>query len=129
MGYMRHNAVIVTAAGDVMRGERDGVPAPDVEAFRQSLPEKWRRLVTGPVRSVMEDYVTFAFLPDGSHEGWDDSNLGDELRQRFLDLFTFAHEDGSTPFDVLDVRFGGDVDEDFEPAVIATLGPRTTACG
>jgi hypothetical protein len=134
MGYTRHNAVIVTAAGAVMRGERRDVPvpAPDVEAFRESLPEKWRRLVTGPVRSVAEDYETWAFLPDGSKEGWEDSRLGDEFRQRFIDLFAFAHEDGSSPFDVLviDARFGGDEPgAECEPELIVKANPRTTATG
>ena len=130
MGYMRHNAVIVTADGYAMKG-RAGFPAPDVDAFRQSLPAKWQHLVIGPVPSVINDYVSFAFLPDGSKEGWDDSDAGDEYRQQFTDLFSFAHEDGSTPFDVLviDARFGGDgpVPED-GPQAIVTLNPHATAC-
>jgi hypothetical protein len=68
MGYMRHSAVVVTAAGYAMEG-RVGAPAPDVEAFRNSLPEDWRHLVIGPVKSVVNDYQSFAFLPDGSKEG------------------------------------------------------------
>jgi hypothetical protein len=131
MGYMRHNAVIVTAADYAMRGEY-GVAAPDVEAFRESLPEEWRRLLVGPVQSVMNGYLSFAFLPDGSKEGWGDSDLGDEFRQRFIDLFAFAYEDGSTPFDVLviDARFGGDEPgAECEPELIVKANPRTTATG
>lgn len=123
MGYMRHNAIIVTAAGYALEGRHD---APDVDAFRQSLPEQWQRLVIGPVKSVINDYQSFAFLPDGSNEGWDDSDLGDEYRQRFIDLFSFAYEDGSTPFNVLvvDARFGGDEPGDgFEPELVVTVNP------
>ena len=109
MSYTRHNAVIVTAHGYVFRSQSD-FPPPDVEAFRQSLPEGWRPLVIGPARSAFEDYVSFVFLPDGSKEYWPESDDGDRYRQQFTDLFRFAYEDGSTPFDVLviDVRFGGD---------------------
>jgi hypothetical protein len=100
MGYIAHDAVMVTAS--------DYADMPDVEAFRQSLPEEWRPLVIGPIRSVINGYLNFAFLPDGSKEGWDTSDQGDEYRQRFADLFSAGHEDGSSPFNVVKVRYGGD---------------------
>lgn len=131
MSYVRHNVVIVTAHGWAMTRQTE-FPAPDVEAFRESLPEQWRRLVIGPVRSAFEDYVSFVFLPDGSNEGWPESDDGDRYRQQFTDLFKFAYEDGSTPFDVLviDARFGGDEpDAGAEPELIATLNPHATAIG
>lgn len=106
MGYMRHNAIVVVVNGYIF-----GRPeAPDVEAFRASLPADWRHLVIGPVKSIMNDYVTFVFAADGSKEGWPHSDLGDQYRRQFLDMFRFAHEDGWSPFDVLivDARFGGD---------------------
>jgi hypothetical protein len=129
VGYERHNAVIVTVHGYVFRGQSD-FPPPDVEAFRQALLPEWRPLVIGPVRSAFEDYVSFVFLPDGSKEGWPESEAGDRYRQQFTDLFTFAYEDGSTPFDVLviDARFGGDEPgAGGEPQLIATLNPHVTA--
>jgi hypothetical protein len=104
MGYIAHDAVLVTAS-DYMEG-RDGWP--DVDAFRQSLPEEWRSLVIGPVRSITNGYLSYAFLPDGSKEGWDTSDQGDEYRQRFAALFLARYSDGSGPFDVVKVRYGGD---------------------
>lgn len=130
MGYMRHNAIIVTAAGYAMRGS--GKDVPDVEAFRRSLPEQWQRLIIGPVESVVNDYQTFAFLPDGSNEGWDESDQGDEYRKQFLGLFSFAWEDGSTPFDVLivDARFGGDEPgAEYEPELVVTANPHVPGDG
>jgi hypothetical protein len=106
MGYMRHNAIVAVVNGYIF-----GRPeAPDVESFRASLPDDWQHLVIGPVKSVMNDYVTFVFAADGSKEGWDTSDAGDFYREKFLDLFQFAYEDGSSPSDVLvvDARFGGD---------------------
>lgn len=106
MGYMRHNAIVAVVNGYIF-----GQPeAPDVETFRASLPPEWQHLVIGPVKSVMNDYVTFVFAADGSKEGWGTSDAGDLYRKQFLDLFRFAYEDGSSPSDVLvvDARFGGD---------------------
>jgi hypothetical protein len=101
MGYIVHDAVVVTVSGGID-------PPPDVEAFRQSLPDKWRRLVIGPVEGVVNGDHSYAFLPDGSKEGWPDSDDGDQYRKQFIRLFDFAYEDGSTPYDVAEIRFGGD---------------------
>lgn len=111
MGFIAHDAVIVTISGYVLNSLM-GLPAmPDVEAFRASLPAEWQALIVGPVKSITNDYLTYAFLPDGSKEGWDTSGKGDEYREQFAALFSFKYEDGSSPFDVVHVRFGGDDDE------------------
>jgi hypothetical protein len=104
MGYIAHDAVLVTV-NDYMEGKPGW---PDVEAFRRSLPEEWRPLLIGPVRSVTNGYLSFVFLPDGSKEGWDVSDRGDEYRDRFAHLFSAGYEDGSSPFSVVRVRYGGD---------------------
>lgn len=116
MGYIAHDAVLVTLSGYVRDGEHK-IVMPDIEAFRQSLPEEWRRLVIGPVEAVVNDYWNCAFLPDGSKEGWDTSDQGDEYRERFVALFSAGYEDGSSPFDVVrvKVRYGGD-DYDYASA-------------
>lgn len=107
MGYMAHHTVIVTADDYVL----DEQYLPDVDGFRANLPDEWQQLVTGPHQAIVNGYVTWMFLPDGSQEGWDTSDEGDEYRQQFADLFAIRHEDESTPFDVVVVRFGGDEPE------------------
>lgn len=104
MGYTRHNAVIATLDASVF--DRD--TAPDVEGFRASLPEPWRRLVIGPVQSIVNSYVTFAFLPDGSKEGWPDSDEGDAYRERFVGLFNGRDGFGTPVSDVVvvEARYG-----------------------
>lgn len=74
MGTIIHDAVIVTAA--------DYFAQPDIAAFRASLPDEWQPLVVGPVRSITNGYLTYAFLPDGSTEGLDTSDAGDGYRDR-----------------------------------------------
>ena len=113
MGYIEHAAVIVTVS-DYANDDRDLAPGPKVEAFRESLPEEWRALVIGPVRAVVNGYGTYAFLPDGSKEGWRDSDQGDEYRSQFKAIFAFRYEDGSSPFDVVEVRYGGDFQMEFD---------------
>jgi len=113
MGYIEHAAVIVTVS-DYANDDRDLAPGPKVEAFRESLPEEWRALVIGPVRAVVNGYGTYAFLPDGSKEGWRDSDQGDEYRSQFTAIFAFRYEDGSSPFDAVEVRYGGDFQMEFD---------------
>jgi hypothetical protein len=104
VGYIKHDSVLVVV-GDYMIGRPE---MPDVEAFRQSLPEEWRPLVVGPVHAITNGYMTFAFLPDGSKEGWPPSDRGDEYRDAFVELFNHGYSDGSSSFEVTRVRHGGD---------------------
>lgn len=106
MSHVIHDVVIVVAHGYVRNGLMSDIPVPDVDGFRDSLPPEWRHLVIGPVRPVINDFDTWMFLPDGSKEGWEESDLGNELRARFTALFSWTYEDGSSPFEVVHVRFG-----------------------
>lgn len=108
MGYIAHDAVIVTASDYPWTYPRDGIKAPDVDAFRAEMPEELRHLMVGPIESVANGYRTYLFAPDGSKEGWDTSTLVDEWRERFIELFSEGYEDGSSPFDVVHIRYGGD---------------------
>lgn len=101
MGYIAHDAVIVTT-GDHRKG---GLP--DIDSFRESLPPEFQPLVIGPVKSAVNGYVSYVFLPDGSKEGWDTSDEGDEYRARFVALFNQRYEDGSTSDTWVAVRYGG----------------------
>ncbi|MEU8136055.1 hypothetical protein [Streptodolium elevatio] len=102
MGYIKHDAVIVTTAE-----WRDG-GLPDIDAFRRSLPEGFRPLVVGPIKAPLNGYVSYAFLPDGSKEYWEDSDLGDVFRAQFVGQFTALSDN------VVAVSFGGDYRTEFE---------------
>ena len=125
MGYFAHDVVIATVSDYVYSGHSDIGP-PDVEGFRESLPEEFRALVVGPVRSTMNGYLNFVFLPDGSKEGWSHSAMADEYRERFIELFSERYEDGSSPFDVVAVRFGGDFGYE-SPATVTFDSGRASA--
>lgn len=113
MGYVAHDAVLVTT-----ETYREG-GLPDIDAFRAEMPEEFRRLVIGPVQTAVNGTVCYAFLPDGSKEGWPQSDEGDLWRGRFKALFRFAYDDGSSPDDVVEVRFGADFGCENEPRVTA----------
>src|SRR5215831_12078344 len=124
MGYIAHDAVIVTVSDYVYREEMD--PRPKLEAFRASLPDEWRPLVIGPVHSLTNGYDTYVFLPDGSKEGWDTSDEGDRYRARFLDIFTSRYEDGSSPFDYVALTYGGDFEAEMDHP--RALGKYAASC-
>lgn len=100
MGYIKHEAVIVTTSAHRPGG------LPDMAAFRETLPGEMRHLVIGPVRAMRNDYYSYVFLPDGSKEGWAESNSGNVARERFKDLFRVVYDDGSSPDDMAHVVLG-----------------------
>lgn len=102
MGYVAHNAIVVTswdlkaltAAYD--QAAEMGLISTDVEA------------------SPINSYWTFLVVPDGSKEGWNDSELGDHRRLLFKDwLRSQRYEDGSSALEWAEVRYGSD-DRDAE---------------
>jgi hypothetical protein len=111
MGYIAHDAVLV-----VTESYREG-GLPDLHAFRSQMPDDLRRLVIGPVETAINSSFAYAFLPDGSKEGWKTSDEADEWRDHFRDLFRFKHEDGSSPDDVVSIRFGGDFGYESAPVI------------
>lgn len=104
MGIVIHEAVIVTLADYVL--EREFMP--DVEQFRAAIPDEFRHLLVGPIPSVANGDVTYFFAPDGGKLGWGTEQEGSRLRREFADLFAWRAADGSSPFDVVVVRYGSD---------------------
>jgi hypothetical protein len=108
MGYIAHDAVVVTISDYATEYSW----MPDVAAFVQTMPEELRPLVVGPIHSPINGYSTYFFAPDGSKEGWSASNRGELWRGRFADLFSISYDDGSSPFDVVHITYGGDYRHD-----------------
>lgn len=106
MGEVYHDAIIVTINRD-NRGT--AVLADRVAAFRDGLPGPqspypWQQLVIGPIRSVVNYFESYVFLPDGSKEGWADSDAGDRYRAEFIALF----QDVGYGVDIIHARYGHD---------------------
>jgi hypothetical protein len=97
MGYIRHHAIIVTCwSGESLGEARDA-------ALRLGCA------VTNIPDEVVNGYVTFAIIPDGSKEGWAESDEGDTRRERFKDwLMVNLYEDGSSRYEWVEVVYGHD---------------------
>lgn len=98
MGIMHHNAVIATTFSDqkyrdVMRWIKR---RSDIE---QTL------FLAG--EGIANNEYTIVLIPDGSKEGWEESDIGDALRQAFIErLQQDAFEDNSSPWRWIEVGYG-----------------------
>jgi hypothetical protein len=97
MGYMRHHAIVVTSWNCELLTEAH---AKAQEVFQQVAP------ITPP---AINGYVSFLVAPDGSKEGWQDSDEGDKARAEFIAwLDSRRYEDGSTALAWVEIQFGDD---------------------
>lgn len=80
MGYIRHDVVCAI----VYETDMDNRP---IEKAMNELKAEIEKselapCLLGPVRGT-NGYESYFFAADGSKEGWDTSDLGDEFRERF----------------------------------------------
>lgn len=99
MGYIVHHAIIVTD-----RGYGDWIEQAHTAARRLFGP-----LVTDIVPSIVNGNRSFAVVPDGSKEGWVESDDHDGARTLFR-RWLHALEDGdhSSPLSWVEVQYGDD---------------------
>ena len=100
MGYMRHHAIVVSSwDGALIVKAR----AKAEKAF--SGVTEVSKVTSGAING----YRSFFVAPDGSKEGWGDSDLGDEARDSFiLWLRQQVETDGSSCIKWIEVQFGDD---------------------
>jgi len=94
MGWIRHHAIVVTTAGynfPPLRAAADAVFGPG------ACP------IAGP---GINNHATLLVPPDGSKEGWEESDVGDKARDKFVAwLQSEAYEDGSSPYSWVEVEY------------------------
>lgn len=78
MSFYAHEAVIVYLEERTWGQER-------LEKFIAALPSDMRALFAGPIPSYVNAGVTFFMAPDGSKEGWPESNRCDAVRRAFIE--------------------------------------------
>lgn len=100
MGYMRHHAIVVTSWD---------------ARFIRAAHEEAKRLFSwvSPLSpDKINGYRSFFVPPDGSKEGWEESDLGDLRREAFVQwLDLHCHSDGSQRGDWAEIQYGDDNDE------------------
>ena len=99
MGYMRHHAIIVTSWSDnhIQKARRKALDL--------------HMLITPNIESNINGYQSFFIPPDGSKEGWEESDGGDKKRDQFVEwLNTQRTEDGGTYLKWAEVQYGDEED-------------------
>lgn len=98
MGTIRHNVIIVTC---------DSYNHKDMIKVHMKAVELFGMLVTSITSTPTNGFLTFFIAPDGSKEGWGESNEHDIKRKELCDYIdTFAYKDGSSSFKYVDVCYG-----------------------
>src|SRR5690348_8955042 len=109
MGWIVHHAIVVTTYSDEAIGA----------AYRQA--QQIFPVVSPPVESEINGYWSLFIPPDGSKEGWPDSDLGDTRREQFATwIRNQAGEDDANVFDMIEVAYG----EVAKPVVVRVDGKR-----
>ena len=113
MSHVDHEAIIVTVGGHASAvldadgpgshrdGQRGGL-ARHLRAFAASVCPR----VTELVESGVNGYLSFAVLPDGSKEGWDEAEAGERARDAIVaELRRWVYDDGSSPVEWVEVEY------------------------
>ena len=98
MGVINHNAMVVTTWSDDRANE--------LQSWIDQLSDREQELIVR-VGSWVNGQHTFFVAPDGSKEGWEESNEGDRLRDKIVKrLAVDDYNDGSSPWSWVEVGFG-----------------------
>lgn len=96
---MQHHAVLASA-------EFKGEHYPRIRAWIESLPPHERTQFL-EVEAQANGVITLILPPDGSKEGWAESDAGDDLRDRFIaELHKDENEDGENPWQFAEIQYG-----------------------
>ena len=112
MGYMSHNAIIVTswdedALQEAHRKALELFESGESAGARGDSLDLGHRMVTAPTGMTTNLYRSFLIAPDGSKEGWVTSEHYNEMREAFkAHLREMLLRDKFT--DWVEVQFGND---------------------
>lgn len=98
MGYIKHHAIAITSFHEEL-----------LKKAHNKAKQIFDDTVTEIIKSKMNRYYSFFISPDGSKEGWDDSELGNKRRKTFLNWCQKqAYEDGSNALSYAELFYGED---------------------
>lgn len=80
MGYIRHHAIVVTGRHEWTID----ASLPDIHEARAAAIDAGCAVVTDVAGPGVNGYSSFLVGPDGSKEGWDSSDAGDQARDRLI---------------------------------------------
>ena len=98
MGYIKHHGIAVTSGIDELIKEAHTIAK---KVFKERTSEI--------LKSETNGYKSFFIAPDGSKEGWDESNKGDVKRDEFVKWVNKqAYDDGSNSISFCEFFYGED---------------------
>lgn len=99
MGYIRHHAIVITTWKEHL-----------IEKARAKAVKLFgKEQVSRVIKSPMNGYKTVFIAPDGSKEGWYESEEGDDNRLKMEQWVKLQkYEDGSSPIDLAHIQYGDD---------------------
>ena len=98
MGYIKHHGIAVTSSIDELIKEAH-TQAKSIFKYRTSEI----------LNSETNGYKSFFIAPDGSKEGWGESNNGNDKRETFVKWVNEkAYEDGSNSISFCEFFYGED---------------------
>lgn len=98
MGYIKHHGIAVTSGIDELIKEAH-------TKAKSIFNERTSELLT----SETNGYKSFFIAPDGSKEGWDESNKGNAQRETFVKWINEqAYEDDSNSISFCEFFYGED---------------------
>ena len=98
MGDMNHHAIVATTWNDIRFKK--------IQEWISTLDRSAQQLfIVG--QPMVNKEQTVVMVPDGSKEGWGDSDACDDLRDEFIfELERASYDDGSSPWRWVEVGFG-----------------------
>ena len=98
MGYIRHHAIAVTSWNDEL-----------IKKAHEKAMQIFKDRTSSIIESDVNSYQSFFIAPDGSKEGWGESDIGDVQRKTFKDWINEqAYEDGSNSLSFCEFFYGDD---------------------
>lgn len=99
MGYIKHNAIIVTDAGYPEAKKK-------LDLTHKKAEELFGDLVSPMIKSKINENHSFFIAPDGSKEYWDLSDEHDSKRKVLANFInSLAYDDGSNAIKFVDVSY------------------------
>jgi hypothetical protein len=97
MGYIKHHGIAVTSYGK------------DICKAHKKAKKIFGDRTSEILNSEMNNYQSFFIAPDGSKEGWEESNAGDNQRKSFVKWVNKqAFKDGSNSISFCEFFYGED---------------------
>lgn len=108
VGSALHHALIVTASDEAtIRAAHDH--ARTLLDLRVVSVNSAADMLTPVLHTYLNGYCSFALLPDGSQEGYEDSDEGDRVRDELVMwLEAQRDEESSSRFDWVEVAYGSE---------------------